>query len=632
MHETFGMYSVDVFMHQFGKSKLSENRAWFELGTRNEDMPNRNPYGQGGLDHPSVRHFWNPDGGVLDGLFAFDSAVNRGMQYLSGGVGFNGMNGSWGSGESIPNGPAAQAGQGAVALYDSEPSTAFYYLGHAAHLLQDMSVPAHVHDDAHLEGFGPLDDPDPFHDWIDGQLFTTDAAEASAADRPVASFRISSGPRWALYLPTIDSELSNSLRKASEIGGSQQVGATEIGAAFQLFFDAAEVTDDYDSTDVDGEVTRGQFRNRLDEGLLDVTYYNDWAFADLDAMSRVLVPQAVRSVAELFRAYFATVDSGDDGKPVAAFSEFKDSTEQDPAVVSSTNFRVTVLATDQDNGDSGIGKDKFKFRYQEKAPNSTGFSGWKDASPDSFAFSNGELRLNSFHFDNGGAVDPDFASKHGALAQPVFKGKAGYTYRFEVTVEDGAGNTNTEESWVRVGGVDVVTVIDRSGSMASNGKLEQAKNAASTFVDVLQSGDKIGVVSYDSSAGVNFPLTAIDARSVQDQAKSAIGSIRDGGSTSIGSGVQVADNQLDRFPDDQVRAMIVLTDGQQNAGAEPIPVINSQVDPAIRIFTVGLGADADSGLLAQMAQLRNGRYFASPSVVNSRASTHCCLPTSKIRV
>ena len=162
--------------------------------------------------------------------------------------------------------------------------------------------------------------------------------------------------------------------------------------------------------------------------------------------------------------------------------------------------------------------------------------------------------------------------------------------------------------------VSVVEVIDCSGSMSGD-KLSAAKAAAGLFVGLMGQGDKIGIVSYASSATVNFPLIQIIYGSnVQSEATSAINQITEWGFTSIGAGVQVADTQLDRFPNDPVRVMIVMTDGEQNEDPEPIGIINTQVDDNIRIFTIGFGADAGESLLIQMAGLRNGQYWKATEV------------------
>lgn len=170
------------------------------------------------------------------------------------------------------------------------------------------------------------------------------------------------------------------------------------------------------------------------------------------------------------------------------------------------------------------------------------------------------------------------------------------------------------EEFVGPLGVDVVTVIDRSLSMGESGKIEAAQAAAQQFIDSMIPRDKIGAVSYNTSATVDFPLTEIDtAGNVKDEAKAAVGSMTPDGITSIGAGVQAADDELDRFSSDRLRAMLLMTDGLQNASPDPIDVINDQVDPEIAIYTIGFGSDADAALLSQIASLRNGRYYYANS-------------------
>lgn len=160
-------------------------------------------------------------------------------------------------------------------------------------------------------------------------------------------------------------------------------------------------------------------------------------------------------------------------------------------------------------------------------------------------------------------------------------------------------------------GVNVVEVIDRSGSMAG-AKLAAAQSAANLFIDLMNQGDRVGVVSYSDAGRTEFPLTEITDSSIQDQAKVTVTALRANGGTSIGAGVRNADEELDRFPSDPSRAMIVMTDGQQNTAPEPISIINSQVDDDVCIFTIGFGSDADNQLLSQMANRPCGQFFNAP--------------------
>ena len=165
VHQWIATEAHEFFAAQFGASNLDGGIDEIATGAFNEDEPGQNPFGNDGLlNHPSNRHFWGHDASFQrtfdDGFSHYDSAPNRAIKYITGGYGYTGvLDGEW----------EPAAGQGAAALYAAGNLPAAYeYLGHAAHLLQDISLPAHSHNDAHLEGFGIFDDPDPFHDWADG--------------------------------------------------------------------------------------------------------------------------------------------------------------------------------------------------------------------------------------------------------------------------------------------------------------------------------------------------------------------------------------------------------------------------------------------------------------------------------
>jgi Ca2+-binding RTX toxin-like protein/pimeloyl-ACP methyl ester carboxylesterase/uncharacterized protein YegL len=161
-------------------------------------------------------------------------------------------------------------------------------------------------------------------------------------------------------------------------------------------------------------------------------------------------------------------------------------------------------------------------------------------------------------------------------------------------------------------GVSVVEVIDRSGSMKGD-KIADAKNAAKQFVNYMQDGDAIGIVSFDDTAISEYDLNVIGGTSVKELAKSSINSIFvDNGGTSIGDGVREAYEQFKGAPeqDDTTRAMIVLSDGRNN-GLDPMPIINDireETNP-VDVYTIGLGEDADEGLLYGMALAGGGRYY-----------------------
>lgn len=168
--------------------------------------------------------------------------------------------------------------------------------------------------------------------------------------------------------------------------------------------------------------------------------------------------------------------------------------------------------------------------------------------------------------------------------------------------------------------LDVMVVFDRSGSMASaapplgRSKLEEAQDAAALFVQLVRegAGDRLGLVTFSSSAGLDRPLGL--AATVKPLlvgpppfASGQIGAIAPGGNTSIGAGLGIAQLGFGSGSGND-RAMLLLTDGLQNTA----PMIED-IEPflgATRLNVIGLGSDADiDGPLLNRVAHQHGGHF-----------------------
>ncbi len=167
----------------------------------------------------------------------------------------------------------------------------------------------------------------------------------------------------------------------------------------------------------------------------------------------------------------------------------------------------------------------------------------------------------------------------------------------------------------RTTNIDVVLVIDRSGSMGWDpAKINGAKTSAKLFVDLMKIGDRIGVVSYASTATVNFQLSEITSTATKIAAKNAIDPIYASGSTAMGLGLRTAYNQLVSYGDpSHPWAIILMSNGWHNTGEHPYNVIPDLKSRNIRVYTIGLGAGADAGLLGYIASKTGGFYRFAPS-------------------
>lgn len=172
----------------------------------------------------------------------------------------------------------------------------------------------------------------------------------------------------------------------------------------------------------------------------------------------------------------------------------------------------------------------------------------------------------------------------------------------------------------------VVLVLDVSGSMAAAdlqpNRLAAAKGAAQAFIDALPAEQQVGLVSFSSVASVAAPITR-DHGAVGR----AIAALASQQSTAIGDGLNLALDQLAQLPADASGQrppglVVLLSDGESNAGIAPATAAARARAEGIRVHTVGIGergaiaringrtdVGLDEATLQQIATETAGRYF-----------------------
>ena len=139
----------------------------------------------------------------------------------------------------------------------------------------------------------------------------------------------------------------------------------------------------------------------------------------------------------------------------------------------------------------------------------------------------------------------------------------------------------------------VVLCIDTSGSMAATDitptRSVASHTAAQTFIAGVPDGTRIGIVAFSSAA---FPLGALtDDR---DTAREELSRLPEpNGGTAIGDALVTASRML---PPAGRRAIVLVTDGVNNSGTDPLDAASSIGAQGISIFTIGIGTNG-SGLL-----------------------------------
>lgn len=177
--------------------------------------------------------------------------------------------------------------------------------------------------------------------------------------------------------------------------------------------------------------------------------------------------------------------------------------------------------------------------------------------------------------------------------------------------------------------VDNMIVIDRSGSMLG-AKIEAAKNAAVLYVDSYDTGDRLGVISYNDQPQTAFALTNWTNTSRQ-QAQTAINNLpTPDGATANGAALREGMNQLvAQGSPNPAWAMVLLSDGQDTVEDtnDHIPQFVSEYkkrkDDGLQvpvIHVVAVGDDADGVALEQVTSIANGLFQWLPETGNLMAA------------
>ena len=157
--------------------------------------------------------------------------------------------------------------------------------------------------------------------------------------------------------------------------------------------------------------------------------------------------------------------------------------------------------------------------------------------------------------------------------------------------------------------LNLVFLVDTSGSMWSEDRLPLAKKALGTLIDQLRDEDRVAMVAYAGSAGAVLAPTSGREKL---KMRCALGALQSGGSTAGGQGLALA-YALARqnFDPRAVNRVILLTDGDFNVGvSDPSKLKDFVADKRktgvyLSVYGFGRGNYNDT-MMQALAQNGNG--------------------------
>ena len=159
--------------------------------------------------------------------------------------------------------------------------------------------------------------------------------------------------------------------------------------------------------------------------------------------------------------------------------------------------------------------------------------------------------------------------------------------------------------------VNLTLVVDVSGSMRDDGKMEMVQGSLEILLDELDSHDTVAIVAYSSRADVILEPTSVSDR---DDILRAIDRLDAGGSTNAEAGLILGYDLADEsFQRDAVNRVMLLSDGVANVGntgpGSILEEIGEQARRGIDLVTIGVGISTyNDVLLEQLADQGDGWY------------------------
>ncbi len=157
--------------------------------------------------------------------------------------------------------------------------------------------------------------------------------------------------------------------------------------------------------------------------------------------------------------------------------------------------------------------------------------------------------------------------------------------------------------------LNLVFVIDKSGSMKENNRMELVKRSLELLVDQIRPDDTIGIVSFDSTGHV---VTEPTPGSRRWDIRDAIRGLQPSGSTNAGEGLFLGYEMVERsYREGAVNRVILASDGVANTGetdqARILERVSQSTERAIDLTSIGVGmGNHNDVFLEQIANQGDG--------------------------
>ncbi len=161
--------------------------------------------------------------------------------------------------------------------------------------------------------------------------------------------------------------------------------------------------------------------------------------------------------------------------------------------------------------------------------------------------------------------------------------------------------------------VDMVIVLDRSGSMDEGQKIEYARQAVLQLLSTLTERDRFALVTYSDGVRIESALTPVTG-AARERMASIVRQVAAGGGTNLGDGLRAG---MDLMRSSGGRGglgrVVLISDGLANQGVTDPRTLGEMAAGAVAgefaVSTVGVGSDFNEELMTALADRGTGNYY-----------------------
>jgi Ca-activated chloride channel family protein len=162
---------------------------------------------------------------------------------------------------------------------------------------------------------------------------------------------------------------------------------------------------------------------------------------------------------------------------------------------------------------------------------------------------------------------------------------------------------------------NVMLVVDTSGSMSEEGKLDQARQGLRVFLRQLSPRDRVGLLAFNDRITTPVPLASFSEN--RERLQAAVDELFPGGETAVYDATESGFRAIQHRQDASgINAVVVLTDGEDNQSQLTAEQVVSTLEAqsrseslTVRVYTIAYGSQANRAVLARIAESSGGKAF-----------------------